>query len=129
MLENTAAIEESASILAKEEKTLTQEEQKEQLDEEKEKLKREMFQIMLSQIEIARKKIDKNKFEQLVKDYMHPGLSLSEYYTFASLLIQHYLSNKEFEKLKSLLDDLEEKYQDFPIILQEIKFLQTHYFN
>lgn len=127
--ENTAANEESVNVLVQEEQTLTQEEQKEPIDEAKEKMQRQMFQIMLSQIEIARKMIDKNKYEQLVKDYMHPGLPLSEYYTIASLLIQHYLSNKEFEKLKSLLNELEAKYVEFPIILQEIKFLQTHYFN
>jgi hypothetical protein len=121
--------EDDESILAEEEGILPQEEQEEQSDEAKEKLQHQMFQIMLSQIELARKMIDKNKYEQLVKDYMHPGLPLSEYYTFASLLIQHYLTHKEFEKLKSLLDDLEKKYVEYPILLQEIKFLQTHYFH
>jgi hypothetical protein len=88
-------------------------------------LHRQLFITMVSQIQLARKLIDSNKYEQMLKEYLHPDLPVSEYYTIASLLIQHYISEKEPIKLIALLDKTEEKVTKHPVLLQEIQYYKS----
>ncbi|MBL4951227.1 hypothetical protein JK635_03095 [Neobacillus sp. YIM B02564] len=94
---------------------------------QQETLQKQLFITMISQIQLAQKFMDPNQYEQMIIEYLHPKLPISEYYTFATLLIQHYISNRQFEKLYPLLDQLEEKVAEYPILLQEIQFFKSLY--
>ena len=94
---------------------------------QQETLQKQLFITMISQIQLAQKFMDPNQYEQMIIEYLHPKLPISEYYTFATLLIQHYISNRQFEKLNPLLDQLEEKVAEYPILLQEIQFFKSLY--
>ena len=96
-------------------------------EQQQETLQKQLFITMISQIQLAQKLMDPNQYEQMIIEYLHPKLPISEYYTFATLLIQHYISNKQFEKLNPLLDQLEEKVAEYPILLQEIQFFKSLY--
>ncbi|MFE8696893.1 hypothetical protein ACFYKT_11165 [Cytobacillus sp. FJAT-53684] len=94
---------------------------------EKNDLQRQMFQTLIAQVELAKKMLDANQYEQLLKECMHPKMPYFEYYTFASLLIKHYHSINKYAELKELLKSLKAKYREYPILLQEVQFLLTYY--
>lgn len=88
----------------------------------KDNLQREMFKTLLAQTELARKTLTHSQYEKMLLECMHPKMSNTEYYTFASLLIQHYISTKDFLKLEEMLATLTDKYREYPVILQELCF-------
>lgn len=95
--------------------------------EEKTALQQQIFHTMVSQIHLARKRMKQDDYEKLVKNHLHPDLSAKDYYSFASLLVEHYISYKKFEKLQALLLELKEKANEFPILEMEIQYLYEHY--
>jgi hypothetical protein len=82
---------------------------------------------MVSQIDHARKQMTPHEFEKYVKEYLHPEISAQDYYTFASILIEHYIRQKELNKLQGLLADLREKFTDYPVLQMEIQYLFKQY--
>ncbi|MBO0960706.1 hypothetical protein J1P26_13460 [Neobacillus sp. MM2021_6] len=92
---------------------------------ENEALHKLLFNTMVTQIQITRKLIDSKKYEQMIREYLHPELPTNEYYTFAILLIQHYISEKQYDKLLPFLNEIEEKVTTYPMLLQEIQFFKS----
>ncbi|MEN8701181.1 hypothetical protein [Bacillus infantis] len=90
-------------------------------------LQHQLLHNLLAQLQAAKRVLGQTQYEEMVRGCLSPNLPLSDYYTFASLLIKHYAAAKEYQKLQLLLGDLEAKYKDYPIILQEIHFLQKIY--
>lgn len=90
-------------------------------------LQHQLLHNLLAQLQAAKRVLGQAQYEEMVRGCLSPSLPLSDYYTFASLLIKHYAAAKEYQKLQLLLGDLEAKYKDYPIILQEIHFLQKIY--
>jgi hypothetical protein len=90
-------------------------------------LQHQLLHNLLAQLQAAKRVLGQIQYEEMVRGCLSPSLPLSDYYTFASLLIKHYADTKEYQKLQLLLGDLEAKYKDYPIILQEIHFLQKIY--
>lgn len=88
-------------------------------------LNEEIFLMILTQLEIAKSQMGTKDYEQLLNDCLQPELIAQYYYTFANLLIQHYLENGEFTKLAQLLTQLEAKLYEYPIIMEEIHYLQA----
>lgn len=90
-------------------------------------LQHQLLHNLLAQLQAAKRVLGQSQYEEMVKSCLSQSLPLSDYYTFASLLTKHYAATKEYQKLQLLLGDLETKYNDFPVILQEIHFLQEIY--
>jgi membrane protein implicated in regulation of membrane protease activity len=90
-------------------------------------LQQQLFSTMISQIYLMRKQLSPNEYESLVKEHLHPSLPANDYYTFASLLIEHYITSKQMEKLQGLLNDLRQRFEESPIIYMEIQYLYEHY--
>lgn len=97
------------------------------ISNERQVIQQQLFKTMVTQLIVSRKLINKNDYENMVKEYLHPELPLFEYYTFASMLINHYILGKEYVKLQALLDGLDQKTQGEPILQQEIHYLQKKY--
>jgi hypothetical protein len=90
-------------------------------------IQQQLFHTMVSQLRIARKKMKPEDYEALIKEHFHPNLSIHDYYTFASLLIEHYISHKEIGKLQELLTILDGKFENYPILDMEIHYLYQQY--
>ena len=88
---------------------------------------KEVFQTILLQAEIAKKILDQSQYEKFLQGYLNYERPAVESYTFASLLIEHYLNSHNYHELLSLLGKLEENFSQYPILLQEIHYLQAHY--
>ncbi|MDF1506888.1 hypothetical protein PZE06_01695 [Robertmurraya sp. DFI.2.37] len=95
--------------------------------EQRTSLQQQIMQTMVSQIDHARKQMTPHEFEKYVKEYLHPEISAQDYYTFASILIEHYIRQKELNKLQGLLADLREKFTDYPVLQMEIQYLFKQY--
>lgn len=87
----------------------------------------QMFSLMASQLQIESKRLPVEDYEMLIRDHMVHNLSPHDYYTFASMLIEHYIRNKEMGKLHDLLCDLREKFAKYPILTMEIQYLYEQY--
>lgn len=95
--------------------------------EQKSALQQQLFHTMVSQLHLARKQMSSEEYEELIKEHLHPELPTQDYYTFASLLIEHYISHKEVDKLKVLLTSLDGKFEKYPILDMEIHYLYKQY--
>ena len=90
-------------------------------------LQQQMFQMMVSQIEIAKHQLNDSEFEQLVMSHLHPDLPDQQYYIFASLLIQKYITAKKTDKLREWIAQLKERFSAHRILLQELEFMESRF--
>lgn len=90
-------------------------------------LRQQLFATMISQIKLSRNKISNSHYEKIILDHLHPQLSDHDYYTFVSLLIEHYIHTGQIEELSSLLSQNRVRFEKYPVILQEINFIVDEY--
>jgi Ca2+/Na+ antiporter len=90
-------------------------------------IQKQLLGVLLEQLNLYRLTQPADAYEQLVKAHLHPQLAPEDYFTFASLLIDHYIAEQQFGKLHSLLRGLAETYAEYPVIREEIDFLRTKY--
>lgn len=90
-------------------------------------LSQQLFATMISQIRLSRNKLSNTQYEKMIVDHLHPGISDHDYYTFVSLLIDHYLETKQYNELSSLISQTKYRFEKYPVILQEINFLLQEY--
>ena len=126
---NTAHIEETSleSSVSVGEPELPISEETVTAPESDSELQQQMFQMMVSQIQIAKDQLNDSEFEQLVMNHLHPDLPDQQYYIFASLLIQKYITAKKTDKLREWIAQLKEKFSAHPILLQELEFMESRF--
>lgn len=90
-------------------------------------LEQEMLQTMVSQIKIAGKTMNENEFEKLIREHIHAKLSVHDYYTFAILLIEHYIHTKKIDQLDKLLQETRLKVKGYAILEMEIEYIYSRY--
>ncbi|MEH7384761.1 hypothetical protein V7147_04990 [Bacillus sp. JJ1521] len=90
-------------------------------------LSQQLFATMISQIRLSRNKLSNAQYEKMIVDHLHPGISDHDYYTFVSLLIDHYIETKQYSELTSLISQNKTRFEKYPVILQEINFLLEEY--
>lgn len=83
----------------------------------------ELMQMIIDELRFTREFVGKNEYEQRLLQCMQPSLSDHDYYVFARMLIEHYLFEKEYDKLSSWLIHLQERFSQYPVLLEEIQFL------
>ncbi|WP_453994675.1 hypothetical protein [Bacillus nitroreducens] len=86
-----------------------------------------LFHTMVSQIKLSRNQLTSKEYEKLIMDHLHPQISDHEYYTFVSLLIEHYLETKKYDELSTLISQNMNRFEKYPVILQEVNFLLKEY--
>lgn len=99
----------------------------EKKETQKSVLQQQLFHTMVSQLHLARKHMKADEYEQYINEHLLPELPAQDYYTFATLLIEHYISKKDLVKLQELLTDLRGKFTRYPILDMEIQFLYKQY--
>ncbi|OIK14352.1 hypothetical protein [Bacillus sp. MUM 13] len=90
-------------------------------------LQQQMFQTLIDQIELARSTYSSSQFEELVKSHLNPDLPDLEYYTFASILVNHYIKKGDWDRLRHEIIELQSKFEKHSIIKEELKFLMDRY--
>ncbi|WP_066365605.1 hypothetical protein [Neobacillus fumarioli] len=90
-------------------------------------LQRKIIHTIVTQLKIVRKTMNPEDYEQLILKQMNVQLSVHEHFTFASMLMEHYIAIKDFGKLESLIDRIKEKIAGYPILEQQVEFIHGHY--
>jgi hypothetical protein len=88
---------------------------------------KELLNTMVTQLELIRKRVDPQEYEQLIKEHMYERLPVHDYYTFASLLISHYIRKKKFNELEMLISSIRNKVKGYAILEQELEYIYNHY--
>lgn len=111
-----------------EEKTDILNEVTEQVNQPKEtKTQQQIFKTMLDYINVSKQSLSASEYEELVRAHMHSELSDHDYYTFAYLLIEHYISHGKSDELFDLLKNLDSKFSKYPVLKQQINYLIERY--
>lgn len=90
-------------------------------------LNRDLMDTLVEQLIWYKQHIRPNEYEQLIVDHAKEDLHDNDYYLFASMLRDHYIETEQFDKLKSLLLKLKQRYNRKEIILEEITFFEKKF--
>ncbi|MGX6442936.1 hypothetical protein ACWM35_06850 [Neobacillus sp. K501] len=90
-------------------------------------IRKELLNTMVSQLELISKKVDSLEYEELIKEHMHEQLPVHDYYTFASLLISHYIRMKKFKELEIFISSICNKVKGYAILEQELEYIYNRY--
>jgi hypothetical protein len=83
-----------------------------------------VIRTVADELRLNRKHMDPWRYEQHLMQCLQAPLPDEDYYVFAHLLIEHYVLEKQYDRLAAWLVQLEEKFRSYPIIQAEIQFLQ-----
>ncbi|WP_380630828.1 hypothetical protein [Saccharococcus thermophilus] len=84
----------------------------------------EVIRTVADELRLNRKHMDPLRYEQYLTQCLQAPLPDENYYVFARLLMEHYVIEKQYDRLATWLVQLEEKFRSYPIIHAEIQFLQ-----
>jgi Ca2+/Na+ antiporter len=84
----------------------------------------EVIRTVADELRLNRKHMDPLQYEQYLTQCLQAPLPDENYYVFARLLMEHYVIEKQYDRLATWLVQLEEKFRSYPIIQAEIQFLQ-----
>lgn len=84
----------------------------------------QMLHALVEEVMVQEEILSSYDYEHYVKQFLQPSLPPQDYYTFASLLVQHHIQHQHYEKLNDWLPDLIEKFSGYPIIKEELQYIQ-----
>jgi hypothetical protein len=84
------------------------------------RIMREVMKTMIEQITLSRSLLTDDQMENMIKHYLHPSLHDQDYYTFARILMDHYISTKQYEDLDMFLKGIEERFREYPYIIMDL---------
>nr|WP_246346226.1 hypothetical protein [Anoxybacillus mongoliensis] len=81
---------------------------------------------LLASLYAMRPLLSDEEYEQLIYKHLHPRLHEQDYYTFANVLMEHYVASKQYDKLYDVAKQLYGQYEPYPIIQQQLAHM-IHY--
>ncbi|KFZ42495.1 hypothetical protein CS060_08005 [Anoxybacillus flavithermus] len=81
---------------------------------------------LLASLSAMRPLLSDEEYEQLIYKHLHPRLHEQDYYTFANVLMEHYVASKQYEKLYDVAKQLYGQYELYPMIQQQLAHM-IHY--
>ncbi|WP_282138757.1 hypothetical protein [Rossellomorea aquimaris] len=93
---------------------------------ERSRIMREVMKTMIEQITLSKSILSSHQMENMIKHYLHPSLHDQDYYTFARILMDHYISKGQYEDLHMFTDGIAKRFIEYPYIKMDIE--QTNEF-
>ncbi len=96
-------------------------------DMEEERLnptKQALLKTVFAEIDLYQSKLNSEEFEEYLTHFLHLSLSDKDYYCFAKVLMEHYISNGQSEKLKQFVNKIEPRFKKYPYLSNELAFLK-----
>jgi hypothetical protein len=90
------------------------------------RIMREVMKTMIEQITLSKSILSSHQMENMIKHYLHPSLHDQDYYTFARILMDHYISTGQYEDLHMFTDGIAKRFIGYPYIQMDIE--QTNEF-
>ncbi|WP_201713651.1 hypothetical protein [Rossellomorea arthrocnemi] len=85
------------------------------------RIMREVMKTMMEQISLSRSLLTSDQMENMIKHYLHPSLHDQDYYTFARILMDHYMATEQYEDLVTFIKGIEERFKEYPYITMDIE--------
>lgn len=85
------------------------------------RIMRQVMKTMIEQISLSQSLLTTDQMENMIKHYLHPSLHDQDYYTFARILMDHYISTEQYEDLEVFIKGIEERFKEFPYIKMDIE--------
>lgn len=126
--ESIQSVEEAVEQVSEEEQGTADDEcvTVEENNEEVHMLPRPFMKNLLASLHAMRPLLSDEQYEQLIHKHLHPRLHEQDYYTFANVLMEHYVASKQYEKLYHFAKQLYGQYEPYPIIQQQLAHM-IHY--
>ena len=126
--ESIQSVEEAVEQVSEEEQGTADDEcvTVEENNEEVHMLPRPFMKNLLASLYAMRPLLSDEQYEQLIHKHLHPRLHEQDYYTFANVLMEHYVASKQYEKLYDVAKQLYGQYEPYPIIQQQLTYM-IHY--
>ncbi|MCG6172800.1 hypothetical protein H1215_13275 [Anoxybacillus sp. LAT_38] len=120
--ESIKSVEEAVEQVSEEEQGTADDEcvTVEENNEEVHMLPRPFMKNLLASLYAMRPLLSDEQYEQLIHKHLHPRLHEQDYYTFANVLMEHYIASKQYEKLYHVAKQLYGQYDGYPIIQQQL---------
>jgi hypothetical protein len=93
---------------------------------ERSRIMREVMKTMIEQITLSKSILSSHQMENMIKHYLHPSLHDQDYYTFARILMDHYISKGQYEDLHMFTEGIAKRFIGYPYIKMDIE--QTNEF-
>ncbi|RBP04297.1 hypothetical protein [Rossellomorea aquimaris] len=93
---------------------------------ERSRIMREVMKTMIEQITLSKSILSAHQMENMIKHYLHPSLHDQDYYTFAKILMDHYISTEQYDDLQMFTDGISKRFNEYPYIKMDIE--QTNEF-
>ncbi|MGF3103899.1 hypothetical protein [Rossellomorea sp. DUT-2] len=90
------------------------------------RIMREVMKTMIEQITLSKSILSSYQMENMIKHYLHPSLHDQDYYTFARILMDHYISTEQYDDLQMFTDGISKRFNEYPYIKMDIE--QTNEF-
>lgn len=84
----------------------------------------QMLHSLVEEVMIQEEILSSDDYVQYVKKFLQPSLPDQDYYTFASLLLQHHIEHQHYQKLNEWTYELLDKFSDYPMIVAELEYIQ-----
>ncbi|WP_035019957.1 hypothetical protein [Anoxybacillus flavithermus] len=126
--ESIQNVEEAIEQVSEEEQGTTDDEcvTREENNEGVHMLPRPFMKNLLASLYAMRPLLSDEQYEQLIHKHLHPRLHEQDYYTFANVLMEHYVASKQYEKLYDVAKQLYGQYELYPMIQQQLAHM-IHY--
>jgi hypothetical protein len=85
------------------------------------RIMREVMKTMIDQITLSRGLLTSDQLENMIKHYLNPSLHDQDYYTFARILMDHYILTEQYEELVMFLKGIEVRFKEYPYITMDIE--------
>ncbi|KGP90964.1 hypothetical protein N780_02800 [Pontibacillus chungwhensis BH030062] len=84
----------------------------------------QMLHALVEEVMVQEDILSSHDYEHYLKQFLQPSLPAQDYYTFASLLVQHHIRNQNYQELNEWLPELINKFSDYPIIKEELQYIK-----
>lgn len=86
------------------------------------RIMREVMKTMIEQITLSKSMLSSQQVENMIKHYLHPSLHDQDYYTFARILMDHYISTEQYDDLQMFTDGIASRFIEYPYIKMDIEY-------
>ncbi len=90
-------------------------------------LQGQLFDTFFYQMKLAKMTYSENEYESFLKGYLTDELPDQTYYQFSTLLLDHYIAQEKWEDLKHSLLKLRKRFEQYPILAEQLDYLYQTY--
>ncbi len=90
-------------------------------------LQTQLFDTFFNQIKLAKMTCSEDEYEKLINGYLKAELPDQTYYQFSTLLLDHLIEQKKWEELKQNLLELQTRFEQYPVLVEQLEYLYQTY--